>query len=441
VRTRRDAENYLARLEGFSGMLDQASAAMQDRAAKGIRPAAFILGETVAQMRRFSTPEPEQNILVASFARRLEAVAEVAPPQRATMIAAATRIVRDAVYPSYRRAIDGLSTQQAKATGDAGLSRLPKGAEAYAFYLRRFTTTTLTAEQIHRKGLDEVARIESEMEGLLKKLGYSGGSIKDRVKKLEEDQWYPDAPDVRTVVLADYEKIIRDANERAALAFDRRPKAPCIVQRIPEFQEANAAANYMTPPRDGSRPGIFRVPLRGPRFSKLQMRTLTYHEAIPGHHFQLALQVEMASLPQFRRSNPFGSLSAYTEGWGLYAERLAAELGWYENDAVGNLGRLNSELFRARRLVTDTGLHTRKWTRQQAIDYGIQQSEVDRYVVNPGQACSYKIGQLKILELREQARKKMGPRFSLKQFHNIVLGCGAVPLTLLERIVAEWSAA
>jgi uncharacterized protein (DUF885 family) len=170
------------------------------------------------------------------------------------------------------------------------------------------------------------------------------------------------------------------------------------------------------------------------------MRTLAHHEAIPGHHFQIALQVEMTSLPQFRRSNPFGPMSAYTEGWGLYAEGLAAELGWYENDAVGDLGRLNSELFRARRLVTDTGIHTKHWTREQAIDYGIRQAEVDRYVVMPGQACSYKIGQLKILELRTQAKAKMGARFSLKQFHNTILANGAIPLTLLERVVTAWSA-
>jgi uncharacterized protein (DUF885 family) len=438
VRSRRDAENYLARLGAFSSKIDQAAGAMQDRARQGIRPPAFILTETVAQMKRFTAPDPAENILVTSFAARLEKVAEVAPDQRAAMTANAQRLVRDAIYPAYRRATDGLATQQAKATDDAGLSRLPRGAEAYAFYLRRYTTTTMTADQIHRKGLDEVARIEGQMDGVLKKLGYAAGSVKDRMAKLEDNNLYPDTPDVRARVLADYEKIVRDANERSAEAFDHRPKAACIVQRIPEFQEANAAANYQAPPRDGSRPGIFRVPLKGPKFSKVSMRTLAHHEAIPGHHFQLALQVEMASLPQFRRSNPFGPLSAYTEGWGLYAEGLVSELGWYRGDAVSDLGRLASELFRARRLVTDTGIHTKHWTRGQSVEYGIRQSEVDRYVVMPGQACSYKIGQLKILELREEARKQMGARFDMKQFHNMVLGNGAIPLTLLERATGEW---
>ena len=439
VRTRRDAENYLARLEAFSAKIDQASAAMQDHAKRNIRPPAFILVETVAQMKRFTAPDPARNILVTSFSTRLEKVAEVAPDQRAAMTANAQRLVREAVYPAYRRAADSLATEQAKATNDAGLSRLPRGAEAYAFYLRRYTTTTMTADQVHRKGLDEVARIETEMDGVLKKMGYASGNIKDRMARLEDDHVYPDTPDVRQRVLADYEKIVRDANERSAEAFDRRPKAACIVQRIPEFQEANAAANYQAPPRDGSRPGIFRVPLRGPRFTRVSMRTLAHHEAIPGHHFQLALQVEMTTLPQFRRSNPFGPLSAYTEGWGLYAEGLVSELGWYQGDPVSDLGRLASELFRARRLVADTGLHTRHWTREQAVEYGIRQSEVDRYVVMPGQACSYKIGQLKILELREQSRKKSGAKFSLKQFHNTVLGNGAIPLTLLERVITSSS--
>jgi uncharacterized protein (DUF885 family) len=438
VRSRRDAENYLARLGAFSSRIDQAAAAMQERAQQGIRPPAFILAETVAQMKRFTAPQPAENILVTSFAARLEKAAGVPSDQRDAMTANAQRVVRDAIYPAYRRAADGLATQQTRASDDAGLSRLPHGDEAYAFYLRRYTTTTMTAGQIHRKGLDEVARIEAAMDGVLKKLGYNDGSVNDRMRKLEDDNLYPDTPEVRTRVLADYEKIVRDANDRSAEAFDHRPKAPCIVQRIPAFQEANAAANYQAPPRDGSRPGIFRVPLPGPRFSRVSMRTLAHHEAIPGHHFQLALQVEMASLPQFRRSNPFGPLSAYTEGWGLYAEGLVSELGWYRGDAVSDLGRLASELFRARRLVTDTGLHTMRWTREQAVAYGIRQSEVDRYVVMPGQACSYKIGQLRILELREQARQQLGGRFSLKQFHNMVLGNGAIPLTLLEREVENW---
>jgi uncharacterized protein (DUF885 family) len=438
MRNERDAENYLARLSAAGPKIDQAMAIMQDRARQGIRLPGFISIETAGQMKRFTAPEPGQNILAASFAERLKKIGTIDERKKSAMAASAEKMVRESVYPAYRRAMDGLATVNAKASNDAGLWRLPKGAEAYAFYLHRYTTTDMTAEQIHGKGLDEVARIEKEMDGLFQKIGYKNGSIVERFEKLQADYSYPDTPDARERVLADYAKILKENNERSLEAFDRRPKAACIVQRIPAFQEANAAANYQGPPKDGSRPGIFRVPLPGPKFAKPGMRTLAAHEGIPGHHFQIASQVEMTSLPAFRRQNPFGSMSAYTEGWGLYAERLASELGWYKDDVPSDLGRLNGELFRAKRLVVDTGIHAQKWTREQSIAYGIRQSEVDRYVMLPGQACSYKIGQMKILELREEAKKAMGAKFSIQAFHNTVLGNGSIPLTLLARVVGEW---
>ncbi|MBY0508070.1 MAG: DUF885 domain-containing protein [Bryobacteraceae bacterium] len=435
IRNRRDADNWLARFAAFPPLLDQESDTMRERAGRGIRPPTFILAETVAQMQRFIQPPPEQNIIVTSFAQRLKK-AQVAGAE--TLVASANKIMAGALYPSYRRSLDNLATISAKATPEAGLRRLPKGLEAYAFYLHRYTTTNMTAEQIHQKGLAEVQRIEAEMESLLKPLGYKEGTVEARFKKLQADHVYPNSPNVRDQILADYTEMIRVANERSAADFDLRPKAPCIVQRIPEYQEANSAANYQTPPRDGSRPGIFRVPLPGPTFTKVGMRTLAYHEAIPGHHFQLALQVENSALPRFRQASPFGGLSAFTEGWGLYAERLASDLGWYKGDPVSDLGRLNAELFRARRLVTDTGLHTKGWTREQAIAYGIPKSEVDRYVVMPGQACSYKIGQLKMLELRERARTALGAKFTLKEFHNVMLSNGSIPLAILENVVNDW---
>jgi uncharacterized protein (DUF885 family) len=438
MRNARDAENYLARLAAAGLKINQAMAIMQERAKQGIRLPGFISVETVGQMKRFTAPTPAENILVTSFSERLKKIGSLDERKKTAMVASAEKLVREAVYPAYRGAMDGLATLNATASNDAGLWRLPKGKEAYAFYLRRYTTTDMGPEQIHQTGLDEVLRIEKEMDGLFRKIGYTDGSIIQRFEKLQADYSYPDTPDVREKILADYAKILKENNERSLEAFDRRPKAACIVQRIPAFQEANAAANYQGPPPDGSRPGIFKVPLPGPHFPKPGMRTLAAHEGIPGHHFQIASQVEMTSLPAFRRQNPFGSMSAFTEGWGLYAERLAAELGWYKNDLPSDLGRLNAELFRARRLVSDTGLHAMKWTREQSIAYGIRQSETDRYVMMPGQACSYKIGQMKILQLREEARKVMGAKFSLKAFHNVVLGSGSIPLTLLERVVGDW---
>src|SRR5262249_36585320 len=217
--------------------------------------------------------------------------------------------------------------------------------------------------------------------------------------------------------MADVEQILRDGERRAQSLFDQRPKAAVIAQPFPRFRESNAAANYNSPAPDGSRPGIFQIPLRPERMTKFGLRSLIYHETVPGHHFQIALQVENTSLPRFRQIGAFGNISALVEGWGLYAERLAAESGWYEGGLEGRLRQLESELFRARRLVVDTGIHAKHWTRQQAIDYGIEPSEVERYVVYPGQACSYMIGELKITELREKARKALGEKFSLNRFH------------------------
>jgi uncharacterized protein (DUF885 family) len=211
-----------------------------------------------------------------------------------------------------------------------------------------------------------------------------------------------------------------------------------IAQPYPRFREANAAASYLTPPMDGTRPGIFQMPLRPERMTRFALRTLVYHETVPGHHFQLALSVEDPNIPRFRQAPVFGGMSAMAVGWALYAERLAAESGWYEGDLEGQLGQLEAELFRARRLVVDTGLHTKKWTRQQAIDYGIEASEIERYVVNPGQACAYMIGQLKILELRDRAKATLKDRFSERAFHNAVLAPGLVPLELLEQEVERY---
>jgi uncharacterized protein (DUF885 family) len=240
--------------------------------------------------------------------------------------------------------------------------------------------------------------------------------------------------------LARYEEILRDAEKRAALAFDVRPKAPVVVKREPPFTEKSAAAHYSAPAPDGTRPGIFWAPLPGPEYKVNSMRSLVYHEGVPGHHFQITLQQELPEIPKFRQRGAFGGVSAFSEGWALYTEGLAAELGWYDGDVKGHLGQLNSELFRARRLVVDTGLHAKHWTRQQAIDYGIPPEEVERYVVMPGQACSYKIGMLKILELRRKAERELGAKFSLKEFHNVVLKTGSVPLDVLVGVVDAWIA-
>ncbi len=437
IRNARDVENYLARLELAAPQLDIGIAQAKERAERGILPPKFILTATIDQIGRFLADDAGKNVLVVSLDERIAKLKDFSAPLRARSIANAEKIVRAQIIPAFERIRTLLQEQLPRATDAAGLSRIPGGDQAYANALLRNTTTKMTADEIHALGLKEVARIEAQMDKILRELGYTEGTVNARYAKLELDLQPKDA-DPRAFLLTRYTELVRDAEKRAELIFDLRPKAPCEVRREPPFTEKSAAAHYSGPSRDGTRPGIFWVPLPGAPFRVVSMRSLTYHEAVPGHHFQIALQSESTELPRFRRDRVFGGLSAHSEGWALYAERLAAENNWYDGDKVGALGQLDSELFRARRLVVDTGLHAKQWTRQQAIDYGIKASEVERYVVMPGQACSYKIGELRILAIRDQAKQALGAKFSLKEFHNVILRNGNVPLDVLETIIADW---
>ena len=364
---------------------------------------------------------------------------------RAASIAEAEKVVREAVVPAFGRVRALLAAEVPKATDDAGLWRLPRGANAYASALLGNTTTKLTADEIHATGLREVVRIEGEMDKLLRELGYVDGTVQARFDRLSDGVRPPVDPDPRPKLIQEYTRIVRDAEKRAETLFDLRPKAPVEVRREPVFTEKTAAAHYTAPARDGTRPGIVWIPLPEPRensqWTGAGVRSVAYHEGVPGHHFQVALAQELPDIPRFRQYSVFGGSTAFSEGWGLYAERLAAEAGWYDGDPKGRLGQLNAELFRARRLVVDTGLHAKRWTRQQAIDYGIQPSEVDRYVALPGQACAYKIGELEILRLRAKAQQALGSRFSMKEFHNAVLRTGSVPLDVLGQAIDDWIAA
>jgi len=372
---------------------------------------------------------------VTTFAERLEKLEALDPGQRRSLVEEAAAIVEAEVYPAWKKAILVLEAQLPAATDDAGLWRFEGGDRVYADRLRQFTSTGKGAKEIHDIGLREVARLEAEMDRILRTLGRTDGNVKERMARLKEDLAYPDDAAGRARLMADIDTMIRDAERRSAVLFDLRPKAPVIAQPYPEYRWQSAAASYTAPPLDGSRPGVYQMPLRKERLTRLGLRTLVYHETVPGHHFQIALSVENRGVPKFRQTGVFGGTSAFSEGWALYAERLAAEEGWYEGDPEGLLGQLDAELFRARRLVVDTGLHALRWTRQQAIDYGIEASEVERYVVMPGQATAYKIGQLEMIRLRDKARAALGARFNPRQFHNRVLLTGSVPLTLLEQEV------
>jgi uncharacterized protein (DUF885 family) len=440
VATRQDAENYLTRLALMPTRMDEVVADATKLAAKKLIPPRFIVQATLDSMRKFSEVPAEQNPLVVVLTQKLATVASVTPDQRAELHKRAAGLVSTQLYPAWQRAIKLLESQLPRATDDAGLWRYSRGAAVYANALRRFTTTDLTPEQIHQIGLKQVTRIEAQMDGILKSLGRTQGSVRERMDKLEVDLAYPDPTSEasRTKIMSDIDGLIKDAIARSGPMFERTPKTAVIAQPFPQFREASAAANYNRAPLDGSRPAIFQIPLRPQRMTRMGLRTLVYHETVPGHHFQIALEQENTSLPRFRQARALGGISALSEGWALYAERLAAESGWYEGDPEGMLGQLSAELFRARRLVVDTGLHAKHWTRQQAIDYGLEPSEIDRYVVNPGQACAYMIGQLRILELRDRAREQLGSKFSLRDFHSVVLNAGTTPLTVLESEVDRY---
>lgn len=441
IRNAGDVANYLARLQQVAAQMDNGIARAQDAATRGYLMPRFITQASLGQFERFLTEPPARNVLVLSLQQRLNKLGgtatEISADARATALAEAEKITAEAVIPAFRRAQAMLQAQLPRTTEDAGLWRLKGGAKAYAYELRRNTTTDHTPQQIHATGLREVARIEGEMDGLLKQLGYLDGNVKQRMVKLDADL-QPKEAEPRAALLARYEQILRDAEQRSRLLFDSTPKAPVVVQREPLFTEKTAAAHYSGPAKDGSLPGIFWAPLPGSPYRMTNMRTLTYHEGVPGHHFQIALQQENEGLPRYRRDAVFAGGSAFSEGWALYAEQLAAENGWYEGDVPGRLGQLDAELFRAKRLVVDTGLHAMKWTRQQAIDYGIPVAEVERYVVMPGQACAYKIGMLHILDLRSRAQQALGPKFKMGQFHTLVLQTGNVPLAVLSQVVDDW---
>ena len=436
-----DVAAYLERLAQVDQRLDEGLSRARAAVARGLLPPRFIAERARTQVQAVLAPVAAQSEFVTALARRSETMTGLKPEQRQQAISQATKLVEERVLPAYRRVLALLDEVLPRTTPEAGLSRLPNGAAAYAQALASNTTTSMTADEIHNIGLREVARIEAEMDRVLRSLGRNDGTVNERLATLREQTSPPPEPDPRPALLARYTEAVRDAERRAQPYFNLQPKAAVEVRRVPALTEATSSAYYTTPAPDGSRPGIFWMPLPGPGFNTLGMRSLAVHEAVPGHHFQLALQQEQTTLPRWRQRRIFGGGSAHAEGWALYAERLAIDENWYEGDPHSLLGALGSQLFRARRLVVDTGLHTRQWTREQAIAYGIGASEVERYVVNPGQATAYMIGMLRILALRDEARAELGTRFDIKAFHDVVLKTGSVPLDVLADVVRGWTLA
>ena len=451
VHNRRDADYYNERLSAIGPKFGQVLAGLKLREQHGVVPPTFVIDKVLAEMKALVAQPAGQSILYTSFAEKLKTAEGVDAAAQRTLLADAKSRITGAVYPAYQTLIDYFTALRPRSTTDAGVWKFPDGAAYYAHCLRSNTTTNLTAVQIHALGRSEVARITAEMRVILRAEQVTGAdSVGPTMARLGEEPrfLYPDSDSGRAQILTDYRAILTEVDKGLSSAFRLRPKAALDVRRVPVFKEkTSAGAYYEAGALDGSRLGIFYASLYDvkatPRFG---MRTLAYHEGIPGHHFQIGIAQELKGLPTFRTLVPF---TAYSEGWALYAERVASELG-FEQNPYDNLGRLRAELFRAARLVVDTGLHDQRWTREQAIAYlrrttGMALSdvtaEVERYIVMPGQACAYKVGMLKMLELRARARQQLGPRFDLRDFHDVVLQNGALPLDILEQVVNDYIAA
>jgi len=451
VKNEKTARNYVARLQAMGGKLDALTAEMQRQSAAGVVLPSALLERSLVVIDDTIEQPPEESPLVTSFIERMAKAEGLDDTLRTALRDEAIEAVRTGVYPAYERMRAALTAERPKAEGVAdGVGRLPDGAAFYQAMLRQFTTSDYTPEQVHELGLFEVARIDAEMDALLKSQGLESGTVAERMAVLRTDPrfLFENTEAGREQVLARYREILDDIALRMPEYFKTIPPGKLAVERIPASAEKGSAMAYYNPAAlDGSRPGTFFANLRDTsELPTWGMKTLAVHEGIPGHHFQIAMARELKDLPLLRQQPIY---TAYSEGWALYAERLAAEIGFYENDPFGDLGRLQAEMFRAVRLVVDTGLHAKGWTREQAIEYMVGTtgqgesevtSEVERYMALPGQATAYKVGQLKILELRDRARTALGPKFNLKDFHTVVLESGAVPLTVLEQLVDEWIA-
>jgi uncharacterized protein (DUF885 family) len=447
---RRDVRNYISRLTAFDTKFSQLLQGLRLRQSRGIVPPKFVIERVLVEMRAFIAVPARENILYTNLRDKLAKLGSVPPAERAKLLADAQAAIEHNVYPAYRRLIDFFADLQPRVTEDYGVWKLPDGNGYYDHLIRSHTTTSLDAEQVHNIGLSEVARIEKELDSVLKSLGLPQGTVAERITQLNANPklQYSNDDAGRAACISDYQRYIDEIVRGLGQDFASPPPLNFKVRRVPQFKETTAPGGYAdTGSLDGSRPGVFYVNLRDMReIWKYQMRTLAYHEAVPGHQLQGVIAQRLRDVPTFRKVLPF---SAYDEGWAVYAERLGWEMG-FESDPLDNLGRLQSEMFRAVRLVVDTGIHRKHWTREQAIAYMREKtgladsevvSEVERYFVMPGQALAYKIGMLKILELRARAQAQLGAKFDIRQFHAVVLGSGSLPLSILEKQVDAWIAA
>jgi uncharacterized protein (DUF885 family) len=452
IRNATDVDYYLARVSEFATVLDQEVENINRDASGGVVPPDFVIDGALKQLRGLVAKSARENFIVQSLKARIPQAQGMAGPSADKAVKDATTLVAEKVVPALRRQIDTLARLRKGALHDAGIWRVKDGERFYSVALRAFTTSSLAPDDIHKMGLDLVKDLGGQMDMILKQQGMTQGTLAQRLAKLSKDpkQLYANTDTGRAKLLADLNAQIETLQPYMAQNFGTLAKAKVEVRRVPPFKEAGSPGGYYEQGSlDGSRPGYYFINLRNTaEWPKFTLPTLTYHEAEPGHHWQGSIALETSALPFVRSALLW--FSGYGEGWALYSEMLADEMGLYKDDPFGRLGYLQSAAFRAARLVVDTGLHSKRWSREQAIDFmveatGDQRSsiatEVERYAVWPGQACSYMLGRQTIRSLRESAKAKLGPKFDIKAFHDVVLRNGAVPLGVLETIVKGWVAA
>lgn len=436
-----EAEAYVERIRGMGPVLDALSAESARRAKKGVQPPKWVYAYVISDIENLMKPD---NAVIEDIGAKVGKL-DIDAGEKTRLTDAAKAAWAESAGPAYGRLLAEMKRQQAVAPTQDGIWRLPDGKAYYAALLANYTTTDMTAAQIHALGLSEVARIHGEMKKIMAQVGFKG-TLREFFEHLRTSPQYYYT--TREDYLADVDAKVKAMEARLPAFFHTLPKAHLQVKAVEAFREKSAGkAFYQSPSPDGSRPGTYYVNLYDLRdMSKTELEALAYHEGIPGHHLQRAVQTELTGLPPFRR---FGGFTAYTEGWGLYSEELAKDMGFY-TDPYSDFGRLGMELWRACRLVVDTGIHDKRWSREQAIQYlkdntpnpdGDIEKAIERYIVYPGQATAYLIGKLKIMELRTRAQAALGDRFDYRDFHDVVLKSGPVPLDILERRVDAWIAA
>ena len=443
-----DALSYIKRVKLFGDILSANLEWLKEQKKEEIYPPKFVFDHVINQLNELVNYKENDNPLIYIFTKKLNDI-NIPKLDIVKLNEQLTEVIRLDVNPGFLLILNFMKDNYDNANVHHGVWSLPNGDEFYNLKIRSFTTTNYSPEQIHQIGLSEVDRISKRMKEIFYQLGYEvDKTVGEMMNELNENSnfLYADTPDRKKIIISDYNKMLVQAEKDVKPYFERLPKSKVEIRAIPEYSEKTAAGGYyQAPSLDGSRAGVFYANLydikQTPTFG---MRTLTFHETIPGHHLQIALNQENKELTLYRKLGY--RTSAYTEGWALYAEQLAVEIGMTKN-LYDELGVLQSEMFRANRLVVDTGIHFKKWSREKAMDYmkkttGMSDTqvrvEIERYIVWPGQALSYKIGMLKILELREKAKEKMGQNFNIKSFHSIILDQGIVPLFILEEIVNEW---